>query len=184
MLSDIVLIGPIGAGKSTQGKLLAEQLKLPQCSMDDLRWNYYNEIGYDKTLAQQKRDTGGMGAVIQYWKLFEAYAVERLLSEHRNCVIDFGAGHFVYEEKALFDRVKQALAPYLNVVLLLPLPDMDKSWQILRQRNCDLPDDVHSINKHLLRHSSNSQLAKHTVYTDGKTPEATCADILQATGLA
>ena len=184
MPSDIVLIGPIGVGKSTQGKLLADRLGLPQCSMDDLRWNYYNEIGYDKTLAQQKRDAGGMRMVIQYWKPFEAYAVERLLSEHRDCVIDFGAGHSVYEEAALFDRVKQTLAPYPNVVLLLPLPDRARSWQILKQRNRDLPSDTHSMNDHYLRHPSNSQLAEHTIYTHGKTPEATCADILRVTGMA
>ncbi|MGD1906582.1 MAG: shikimate kinase [Leptolyngbyaceae cyanobacterium] len=184
MLSEIVLIGPIGAGKSTQGELLAKRLALPQCSMDDLRWNYYQEIGYDPALAQQKREARGMEAVIQYWKPFEAYAVERLLSEHRDCVIDFGAGHSVYEEAALFDRVKRALSPYLNVVLLLPLPDIDRSWQILKQRNCALPSDTHSMNEHYLRHPSNLKLAKHTIYTHGKTPEVTCAEILQFTGLA
>ncbi len=183
MPSDIVLIGPIGAGKSTQGKLLAEQLALPQCSMDDLRWDYYNEIGYDKALAQQKRDAGGMGAVIQYWKPFEAYAVERLLSEYRDCVIDFGAGHSVYEDEALFRRVQQALAPYANVVLLLPSPGIEESRQILSQRNRDRPSDIQLINEYFLQHPANAQLAKHTVYTHRKTPEATCADILQVTGL-
>lgn len=34
--------------------------------MDDLRWAYYKEVGYDPALAQQKRDTGGMEAVLQY----------------------------------------------------------------------------------------------------------------------
>ena len=31
----IILIGPLGAGKSTVGRLLAEKLGLPQCSLDD-----------------------------------------------------------------------------------------------------------------------------------------------------
>ncbi len=183
MPSDIILIGPIGAGKSTQGQLLAERLALPQCSMDDLRWAYYDEIGYDKALAQQKRDAKGMGAVLQYWKPFEAYAVERLLAEHRGCVIDFGAGHSVYEDEALFKRVQQALAPYSNVVLLLPSPDIEESRQILRQRNHDRPSDIQLVNEHFLQHPANAQLAKHTVYTRSKAPAATCADILKVTGL-
>ena len=46
--SDIILIGPIGTGKSTLGRLLAAKLGLPQVSMDDVRWDYYREIGYGK----------------------------------------------------------------------------------------------------------------------------------------
>lgn len=37
MSAEIILIGPIGTGKSTLGRLLAEKLGLPRCSMDDLR---------------------------------------------------------------------------------------------------------------------------------------------------
>lgn len=182
MFSDIILIGPIGVGKSTQGKCLADRLGLPQYSMDDLRWGYYNEIGYDRTLVQQKRTAEGMQSVIQYWKPFEAYAVERLLSEHPDGVVDFGAGHSVYEDKRLFERVQRALASYPNVVLLLPAIDVNESARILSQRNRDLPNDTHTINEHYLHHPSNSILAKHTVYTNGKTREETCTEILQITG--
>ena len=35
---EIILIGPIGAGKSTVGELLAQQLNIPQVSMDDVRF--------------------------------------------------------------------------------------------------------------------------------------------------
>ena len=52
MTTDIILIGPIGAGKSTVGSLLATRLGLSQCSMDEYRWGYYKEIGYDEKLAK------------------------------------------------------------------------------------------------------------------------------------
>ncbi len=98
MLSDIILIGPIGAGKSTVGALLADRLHLPQCSMDEHRWDYYREIGYNEELAKHKREIEGFWGIYQYWEPFEAHAVERLLSKYKNCVVDFGSGHSVYED--------------------------------------------------------------------------------------
>ncbi|WP_157672097.1 AAA family ATPase [Cellvibrio sp. PSBB006] len=49
----IILIGPIGAGKSTIGKLLSKRLNMPQCSIDKYRWGYYEEMGYDNEYAQR-----------------------------------------------------------------------------------------------------------------------------------
>lgn len=182
MSSDIILIGPIGAGKSTVGSLLATQLGLPQCSMDEYRWSYYKEIGYDEELAKHKRETEGFWGIYQYWKPFEAYAVERLLSNHKNCVTDFGAGHSVYEDDSLFQRVQQVLAPYSNIVLLLPSSDLDESVQILNKRNEYVPDGSLNINEHFVRHPSNYELAKFTVYTKAKTPKETCNEVLQLIG--
>ena len=53
MKSEIILIGPVGTGKSTLGELLSEQLGIPQCSIDDVRWDYYKEIGYDEEVAKR-----------------------------------------------------------------------------------------------------------------------------------
>ncbi|MEO0408422.1 MAG: shikimate kinase, partial [Cyanobacteria bacterium P01_A01_bin.135] len=139
---------------------------------------YYKEIGYDEALAERKKRQGAW-SIIRYWKPFEAYAVERLLTEHTNCVIDFGAGHSVYEELALLQRVQRALAAYLYVVLLLPSPDPDESLRILHERNRMLPKDIRKTNEHFVRHPSNGILAKFTVYTKSKTPEETCAEILR-----
>jgi shikimate kinase len=182
MPSDIILIGPIGAGKSTIGLLLATRIGLPQCSMDEYRWNYYKEIGYDEELAKHKRETEGFWGIYQYWKPFEAHAVERLLSEHRNCVIDFGAGHSVYEDYSLFQRVQRVLASYSNIILLLPSSDLDESVQILNERNEYVPDGNLNINEHFVRHPSNYNLAKFTVYTKAKTLEEICNEILQLVG--
>jgi shikimate kinase len=180
MISDIILIGPIGAGKSTVGKLLADKLGLPQCSMDSLRFNYYKEIGYDENLAQQIREETGLVELYWYWKPFEAYAVERLLSEHSNCVIDFGAGHSVYEDDEMFARIQQVLAPYNNIVLMLPSPDLEDSLQILNKRRGTFVNNDFDLNKHFLEHHSNYELAKFIVYTKDKSPEETCNEIINS----
>lgn len=116
---------------------------------------------------------------MRYWKPFEAYAVERLLLEHTNCVIDFGAGHSVYDDPLLFQSVQKALSPYPNVVLLLPSSDLEESIRILNERNQHLPDDIRSTNEYFVKHLSNNELAKLTVYTKLKPPEETCREILR-----
>jgi shikimate kinase len=178
MRSEIILIGPIGAGKSTQGALLAEKLQLPRAPMDDLRWAYYKEIGYDEELSKRIGEKEGFPAVYRYWKAFEIHAVERLLAGHRDCVIDFGAGHSVYEEDELFARAQRALAPFANVVLLLPSPDLDESVRLLRERTAMSEDPVFDLTDHFVRHHSNHDLATMVIYTDGKTPEETRDEIL------
>jgi hypothetical protein len=107
---DVVLIGPIAAGKSTLGKLLSVARGLPQCSIDDVRFRYYSEIGYDESFAKRLYQSEGFWGLYRYWKPFEAHAVERVVEDHPNSVIDLGAGHSVYEDDALFVRVKRALA--------------------------------------------------------------------------
>ena len=182
MSTDIILIGPIGAGKSTLGKLVAERLNLPQCSMDEVRWAYYQELGYDEAVAKQREQQEGFWGLYQYWKPFEAYAVERLLADHTNCVIDFGAGHSVYEDEALFSRVQQILTPYQNIILLLPSPDLTEAVEILNDRHEFLRDMQPNINEHFIKHHSNRDLAKFVVYTKGKTAEETCDEILDLIG--
>lgn len=185
----IILIGPMSTGKSTVARLLAEQLDIPQVALDEHRWDIYAEIGYDAERASEiSRSDEGMVGLLRYWKPFEAYAVERVLADQRNCVIDFGAGHSVYEDEALFARVQRAMDPFPNVVLLLPSPDLDRSVevvntrfaQMLEKEGVPLDPAIFDVNAHFVRHPSNARLAKIVVYTEGKTPEETCAEILQA----
>jgi hypothetical protein len=67
----------------------------------------------------------------------------------------------------------------LVAVLLLPSSDPDESIQILNERNEYAPDGTLNINEHFVRHPSNYELAKFTVYTKAKTPEETWNEILR-----
>lgn len=188
MKATIILIGPICAGKSTIAALLAEKLGFPRYEMDEIRWKYYAEIGYDPAVAAQIVESSeGMLGLLRHWKPFEAYAVERVLADYPDCVHDFGAGHSVYEDENLFVRVEHALAPYPNVILLLPSPDLDESVEILNARFTQLlmretgkvDGALLNLNEGFVRHPSNRKLAKMIVYTNKKTPADTCAEILQ-----
>jgi shikimate kinase len=179
MNTDIILIGPIGTGKTTIGKLLSEALHINQCSIDDCRWKYYNEIGYDENFAKFLREKGGFWALYMYWKEFECYAVERMLNEHSNCVFDFGGGHSVYEISTHFNKVEKVIKPYKNVFLLLPSEDVTESIEIINKRNNREPGGDDSVNIHFMTHPSNKKLAKHIIYTKEKTPDQIKCEILK-----
>lgn len=187
----IVLIGAMCAGKSTIAERLAQKLDMPYVELDDLRWDYYGEIGYDQAEASRRAaQEDGARAVLDYWKPFEAHAVERVLAQHGGSVIAFGAGHSVYEDEALFARVQKALVPCLHVILLLPSPDLDESVQVLnarfeqllREEGVPLDPQLLVANEQFVRHESNFRLATMRAYTAGKTPEETAEEILRLMG--
>ncbi len=186
MKSIIILIGPMSAGKSTLAKLLAKRLKVKRIELDDVRQRFYGEIGYDEGYASRIVGELGMMGLINYWKPFEAHAVERAIQEYDNCVLDFGAGHSVYQDQELFSRVQKALQPIRHVILILPSPDLDQSTLIVNQRFSDLlihevgkiDSELLELNQLFVHHPSNHLLAKKTIYTDGKTPGVVCQEII------
>jgi len=184
MTSDVVLIGPIGAGKSTVGALLARRLGVPRHAMDEARWGYFAEIGYDDALCGRIHAEEGLWGVFRYWRPFELHAVERLLGAHaecrRGCVIDLGAGHSVYEHDAQWSRAARAMSPF-TVVLLLPSPDVEESIRILNERT-GLTGDQAEMNAFFVRHRSNRDLATNTVYTGARLPDEVCDDVVRTLG--
>jgi len=179
MNSEIILIGPSGSGKTTIAELLYWRTMLPHRSMDQLRWAYYDEIGYDWGVAKKSHVEEGFWGLYRYWKPFEAYAVKRLLEDFKESIFDLGGSHSVFEDDDLFEQVRKVLEPYPFVILLMPSPDKEESIRILNARCNYASDDQRVVNEHFVHHHSNYDLAKHIVYNKDKTPEQTCDDILQ-----
>ena len=186
MKSVVILIGPMSAGKSTLAGMLAKKLGVPRIELDEVRQRFYGEIGYSEMYASDIVGKEGMQGLIEYWKPFEAHAVERALEEYRNCVIDFGAVHSVYEDEALFQRVQKVLQPHKFVIQLLPSPDLDRSVEIVNQRFSEMlikvvgkvDPELLALNEHFVRHPSNNLLAKKTFYTEDRSAKKTCQAIL------
>jgi hypothetical protein len=190
MPSNIILIGPMRAGKTTLGGLLATKLKHPQSvSLDIVGSLYAEEAGFDPARAAQIRAAEGPLGFFCYSRPFYLYAVERVLQDYPGRVVDLGAGHSVHDDPADFERLQQALAPYPNVVLVLPSPDLDESARILRERAIrsqflqEIREQLgYDLNEYFLRQPSNFTLAKHVVYTAGRSPEESRDEIMILAG--
>ncbi|CDQ41554.1 MULTISPECIES: hypothetical protein [Virgibacillus] len=181
----IILIGPICAGKSTVAELLSDKTKIHRCTMDDLRFDYYKEIGFSEEQQNKIREDYGYMAMYEYWKPFEAHAVKRVLEDYPNYIHDFGAGHSVYEDEGLFREVKDALGNYENVFLLLPSQNEMESINVLNERLKEETSnkEAYKLNEHFVKHKSNKLLAKQIIYTNGNSPEMIADKIIQISGI-
>lgn len=89
------------------------------------------------------------------------------------------SGTFGPRGSGIVERVRQALLPYPNVVLLLPSPDAEEAVRVSKERKGDLTPYENDFDVLYVTHPSNRAPAKHVVYAEGKSPEGTRHEILQ-----
>jgi hypothetical protein len=183
--SEIVLIGPICAGKSTVGELLGAALTVEHLDVDHVADRYYAEAGWSVARFDAVQRRAGLLAAYLDGEPAMLSTLERALADHHGCVFSVGAAHSHFMTPALFDRARRALEPFPYVVLLLPDPDPAQSVAVLRER-CrafglrDWRDDRCDLIERWVTDGCNQDLATLTVYTRGRTPAQTCEEILTA----
>jgi hypothetical protein len=181
----IILIGPVRTGKTTLVLQLASDLGLPRQSLDELRWSYYREIGFDFAYSKALEETGRYNDRRLYWSKHDPHAIQRILEDYgEGHVIDFGASHSLHEDATQLEVVRRILAPHPYVVLLLPCRDPMQSLQVLNERRGG-PHLLYGfdLNKRMLLHRSNYQLAKQVLYNHGKTVAETSEELMAMLGL-
>lgn len=187
----IILIGPIGVGKSTIAKILANKLSLRHFPLDYLEAYYATRAGMDLDKEQELVEGNDFALYTSYKHPYEIATVEGVLKESEFCkgIIHFGAGHSFYEDSAHINRAKDALKGFENVVLLLPSEDLDISSKTLKDRLIER-ENLHKtkkeklesmilVNEKFLRALSNQELATKVIYTEGKTPVQVADEIIQ-----
>ena len=174
----IILIGPIGAGKTTIGKLLAEKLSIPFYSLDEEGKQYTASLGYSDEQYDHTKEQEGPFPAYEYARGFFDEALVRFLDAHDDGVFDLGGGHPVVPDEQKQQRINALLKPYSNIILLMPMENLDESLTILRKRN-EITDEIPDFNALYFKDRTFWDLAKFVVYTEGKTPEETCGEVLE-----
>ncbi|KAL7929862.1 hypothetical protein V8C35DRAFT_314502 [Trichoderma chlorosporum] len=174
----IILIGPEGSGKSTIGRIIAQTLSQELYSLDRHRDELYAPYDYDKDFAAKIYEEQGLWPFYQHWKTFEYKAVVHILQNARQegdlfygKVLDFGAGHSVFENPQELENIATLMEPYKNVILVIPSDDVEEVVKITEARR----GHELGLNKHFVEHPSNKRLAKHVIYTKDMTAEE-CAE--------
>lgn len=179
--NSIILIGPMGIGKTSVSKILANELGLEYIDIDELRWVYFSQQDdFDGELVDKLFGDSKEAEAFTYVKPFEARYVVDMLKKYQSGIFDFGAGYTVYDNEELFTIVKSALASYKYVIFLRYSKDNSESLEALRSRHEDIPDDLYLLlNKAFIESPCNEQLATSIIDTKGKTVSEVADEILE-----
>jgi shikimate kinase len=179
IVTHVVLIGPIGVGKSSVAPVVGRALGRPIIELDELRSDVYATLGYDNAKADELYRLGGIEGLMSYWKPFELELVEHAVALEPGAVLDFGAGHSHFDDEEQFRRASAALAGHY-VVLLLPSLDVEESERILDARQ---PSEHRAASRELnatfLSSRSNALLADRVLITGDRSPEDIATDLVQ-----
>ncbi len=159
----IILIGPSGTGKSTVAEELHKKTNMPRLSIDRIE-NRAREIGLMEKFNNADQ--------------FNCYMISEVLWKAKQDniygIVDFGAGHSVYDDNEIFEHIKLMLRPFKNIVLLLPYIDERKSLEIMEKRSTGKTQD----NQKFLESPCNKELATMIIYENDRQPAEIADEII------
>ena len=165
----IVLVGYMGSGKSTVGKLLAEKLNSNFIDLDD-----YLEAAEQKAISQIFEEKGEI-----YFRKKEYFYLKEILDSKDSFVLSTGGGTPCYGEN--MDAIITATPNvfYLNVSIT-GLVDRLASEKEERPLIADIPDEElpEFIGKHLFERSFYYSQAKHTIFNKDRDATLLVEDIV------
>lgn len=167
-MKKIVLVGYMGSGKTTVGKLLSEKTGIPFFDLDEII-----EKNTQKTISELFLEIGE----IKFRKL-EHEALNYFLVTQNDFILSLGGGTPCYANNHLQLRKEGITSVYLKASLqeLIKRLSVEKAHRPLlaSKQGEDFQD---FIAKHLFERSYFYHQSKHTVSVDGKNPDVVVNEI-------
>lgn len=164
----IILIGYMGSGKSTVGKVLAKQLE-----MDFIDFDHYIETKEKLSIPDIFKQKGEV-----YFRNKEAYYLGELLTKDPNAILSLGGGTpcFGTNMQAIVEASPNVFYLKLSVDTLISRLQPEKSYRPLIK---DIADEDLSefIRKHLFERNFYYLQAPHKINVVEQTPEDLAVEI-------
>lgn len=173
----IVLMGPIGVGKSTQAELLSQKLERPRCCYDDVKGRYLKQAGFDPKNALSSNGDQSEYGMFCYKNKYRCEILSKIIHDHPGHIIDLGGGTHCFNDPQEIELAKQVLDPIAEIFYLLPSNDLATNINSLPGFK-----QGYAINTYIMMHPTNAMFAKKIVYTRGKTPEEIMQEIVDQIG--
>lgn len=159
----IILIGPSGAGKSTVAEELRQITNMPRLCLDKIA----NNAKHNGIMNRFKN-----ADEFNFYMISEV--LKKVKEDNSYGIVDFGAGHSIYEDREIFEKVKAMLQPFKNIILLLPSQNKTEALSIMEQRATGDTRD----NRRFIESPCNKELATMTIYGNGRQPLEIAEEIL------
>lgn len=167
-MKKITLIGMMGSGKTTLGKILSEKTNISAIDIDELI-----EQNENSTITDIFKNQGE-----EYFRKIEAETIKELINSNAQQILSLGGG--------AFENVKtRELLLNNSVVIYLETTPVEILNRIQKTNNRPLLKNnmtIEKINEIITKRKDNYNLAHHKILTDGKTPSKIAEEILGALG--
>lgn len=167
-MKKITLIGMMGSGKTTLGKILSEKTNVSAIDIDELIEQNENSPITDIFKTQGE----------EYFRKIEAKTIKELINSTNPQILSLGGGTFENEQ------TRELLLKNSTVIYLETTPE-EIFKRIQKTNNRPLLKNnmtIEKINEIITKRKDNYNLAHHKILTDGKTPSKIAEEILGALG--
>ncbi len=167
-MKKITLIGMMGSGKTTLGKILSEKTNVSAIDIDELI-----EQNENSTITDIFKTQGE-----EYFRKIEAKTIKELINSTNPQILSLGGGTFENEQT-------RELLLNNSVVIYLETTPVEILNRIQKTNNRPLLKNnmtIEKINEIITKRKDNYNLAHHKILTDGKTPSKIAEEILGALG--